>query len=886
MSDLIRVSATGNGAATGNGRKNVADNVDHHPVTRVRSAEAAVTEASWAVAEYLRDLGLRDPERIARESHRMVATAQRDLSGGSSVDEANLAEAAIHRTVKQLDHWLSALAADSRHADEPQRTSHIAGAHLPDLLSRYPEAWKQKRPTGAVSESCRADLVSVVPEQRPRQMGRQTLALLPAFLKRQRSKLAGFLGQKQAGDDERSAAAPTVVLSRASATRVTLAILTMLSTALATGLFCRVIARDGFTVIDFALAVLFAVLFLSVVFSFWTATFGLIVSLRGSRRGSLPPQAFQTPLDLPPTAIVMPIYNEEPREVFANLRAIARSLEATGQCAAFSIFVLSDTTDPDVWLEEERTWAKLVAEVAGPCPVFYRHRPKNESRKAGNIADFCRRWGEHYKYMIVLDADSVMAGETLVELVRRMEGDPLIGILQAPPRPVGRQSLFARMQQFAAHMYGPVFLEGFALWSQCDGNYWGHNAIIRIRPFMEHCELPILPGEGPLSGEILSHDFVEAALMRRAGWKVCIAHDLDQSYEACPTTIVDFAQRDQRWCQGNLQHVRLLLAEGLHPASRLHFGMGAMSYLAAPLWLLFLVLTVIGASHGSQSSALIPPSARIQETAGQPPGGMMLFVITMSLLLLPKVWGVIATSRQSQSSTSRLRVLASVLIESIASMLIAPILMLLHTRFVASALLGTKVKWVAQCRQDSGVSLRTACAVHYPHTLCGLAIGLIAWVWAPGLLLWLSPVLAGLVLAIPLAMSLGSVSIGTSLGRRGLLTIPEEVVPPPILKYQHDALVDAVPQTKTVSDRSDLFAAVIRDPTFYALHVGILRATEGHLPISPEQLQQVEHLLLDGAASKASAPLRRAVLGDGVALEKLHILVRSHVPPSLTALLA
>jgi membrane glycosyltransferase len=304
--------------------------------------------------------------------------------------------------------------------------------------------------------------------------------------------------------------------------------------------------------------------------------------------------------------------------------------------------------------------------------------------------------------------------------------------------------------------------------------------------------------------------------------------------------------------------------------------MGAMSYLAAPLWLLFLVLTVIGASQGAHSSA----------TGSELPGGMILFVITMSLLLLPKVWGVIATSWHSKSSVGSFRVLASVLIEVLASMLIAPILMLLHTRFVASALLGTRVKWVAQCRKDCGVSLRTAFAVHYPHTLCGLAIGGIAWFWAPGLLLWLLPVLCGLALAIPLAMLLGSVSIGTSLARRGLLTVPEEVVPPPVLKYQHDALVDATPETKNLSDRPDLFTAVIRDPTFYALHIGILRATEGHLPISPQQLQQAEQLLLTGAVATAPAQLRCAVLGDWRALEKLHILVRSHVPPTLSGLLA
>ncbi|MGE0761403.1 MAG: glucans biosynthesis glucosyltransferase MdoH, partial [Pirellulaceae bacterium] len=601
--------------------------------------DAEEAAARWAVAEYLRDLGLRDPAWIARETESLVRDAQlarKEASGQGS----SLAEAAVARTVHQLDQWLAALARSAGEETEPRRRSRIVGARLPDLLSRYPHALNPRRPDAEMMNTAQRDLTPVVPQPRPRPMRRQKLTLFPSSLRRLLGGVTSYATRTDvdAADPVRSVPRP----SRRMAVRLLLATLTFLCTSLGTWLFANAIAGDGFGLLDFALSTLFAILFLWVAFSFWTATLGLFVILRSRRRhdtareGELPAAA----LKLPPTAIVMPVYNEDPQLVFANVRAIAQSLHDTGEDGAFHVFVLSDTTDPDIWLEEERSWARFVADLPGDVRVFYRHRPQNTSRKAGNIADFCSRWGDHYRYMIVLDADSVMAGSTLVEMVRRMEQDPQLGILQVPPRPVNRQSVFARMQQFAASFYGPIFLEGFALWSECDGNYWGHNAIIRIRPFMEHCELPILPGDGPLSGEILSHDFVEAALMRRAGWKVCLAHDLEGSYEECPTTILDFAQRDQRWCQGNLQHIRLLLAEGLHPASRLHFGMGAMSYLASPLWLSFLVLTMLGAMTGSDVSAATVHG----------PSGILLFLVTMALLLLPKVWSVLAAAHQSDTA--------------------------------------------------------------------------------------------------------------------------------------------------------------------------------------------------------------------------------------------
>jgi membrane glycosyltransferase len=695
-------------------------------------------------------------------------------------------------------------------------------------------------------------------------------------------KLSSFVRVSQAGgtvfgfSGERNRGMKPWKQSHSSGTgraRLTLILLTVASTACMVWLFVGLTDSDGFGLLDLAITVLFAVLLAWVSFSFWMATLGLIALLRHPRAAPAPSVTGEDLGDLPRTAILMPVYNEEPADVFAGIRAIIESLRCCGSAALFDVFVLSDTTNPDIWLEEERTWARLVSEVPSDSRVFYRHRPQNRRRKAGNIADFCCRWGEHYPYMIVMDADSVMAGETLVEMVRRMERDPTIGILQVPPTPVNRESFFARMQQFAAQLYGPVFLEGFHLWSQCDGNYWGHNAAIRIKPFMEHCDLPLLPGEGPLGGEILSHDFVEAALMRRGGWKVCLAHDLGGSYEECPTTMLDYAQRDQRWCQGNMQHTRLLLAEGIHPASRIHLGMGVMSYLASPLWLVFLVLTVVQAAAGHASPA----------TGASPGIAVLLFCLAMAMLLIPKFWGILSLSRRPDRLAKHggwNRVTISVLIETAASVLTAPIMMLLHTRFVISTLAGHKVSWNAQPREDRGVVFRDAVAVHYAHTLFGLAAGLTLWHIAPGLLPWMSPVLLGPVLSIPLSMWLGSVTWGQRLARWKLLLIPEEIEEPPVLMAKRKKLAHFK------SDRTNLFDTVLYDPAFYALHVGILRATESQVAISDQQLVAVEKSLRSSGSQSIPATVRRAVLTDAESLEELHIFARTHLTRDRTVLLA
>ena len=254
--------------------------------------------------------------------------------------------------------------------------------------------------------------------------------------------------------------------------------------------------------------------------------------------------------------------------------------------------MLSDSSEPDTLAAERQAWLRAVrGRRTGSGRIFYRWRRHRIKRKSGNIADFCRRWGSQYRYMVVLDADSVMSGECLTTLVRLMEANPTAGIIQTAPRAAGRDTLYARMQQFATRVYGPLFTAGLHFWQLGESYYWGHNAIIRVAPFMRHCALGRLPGRGPLSGEILSHDFVEAALMRRAGWKVWMAYDLPGSYEEMPPNLLDELKRDRRWCQGNLINLRLFLWNGLHPAHRAVFMTGVMAYVSAPLWLLSLVLS-------------------------------------------------------------------------------------------------------------------------------------------------------------------------------------------------------------------------------------------------------------------------------------------------------
>jgi len=648
--------------------------------------------------------------------------------------------------------------------------------------------------------------------------------------------------------------------------RSLLTVLTLTTTCGGTWTFASSAAADGWSLLDGLSLALFTVLFTWVALSFWMATIGFALLLRRPREEHANDESTGTvrPLDgasLSPTAIVMPIYNEDPASVFSGIQAIYESLEATDRGATFDFYILSDTTDGEKWLAEELAWSQLQERVGGVSRVFYRHRQKNTSRKAGNIADFCKRWGSLYRYMVILDADSLMTGSSIVELVRRMDADPQIGILQAPPQPVGRHSFFARTQQFAAALYAPIFLEGFAWWTEDDGNYWGHNAIIRTDAFLRHCGLAPLPGKAPLGGEILSHDFVEAALMRRAGYKVRLAQDLDGSYEQCPPTLLAFAQRDQRWCQGNLQHMRLVIADGLRSVSRFHFACGVMSYCSSPLWLMFLVVSLTSAALGSSHA---------DGGRGVPwIGATGLFVLTMMLLLLPKIWSygllLCSPARTAQFGGAG-KAAAGLLTETLLSIVIAPIMMAFHTTFVVLTFLGKKVHWNAQQRNEAGIPWGDALAAHWRQMAVGVAAALLIGLAIPSLLPWLSPVLIGLILAAPISVMSSSVTLGSWLERRNVLATPDERIPPQVVTRQQELaeVVEAEAATGT------LFQQVLIDPVLLALHRSILEATDAHSSAAQATIDRVDEQLRKGRAAQISAEDRKAVLSDPIALGKLH----------------
>lgn len=642
-----------------------------------------------------------------------------------------------------------------------------------------------------------------------------------------------------------------------------------LATAMAGSVvFARLLSAGGWGIVSLLLILLFAVLYFWISIGFWTATLGFVWRLVHPEPSDTEAEGNdQSPLGaglaLPKTAVIMPIHNEDPRRVFANLRAIRASLNLTGQTDAFDIFVLSDTRDPDLWAEEEWAWARMRAGGEGKG-LYYRHRAENVDRKSGNIRDFCQRWGSRYRYLVVLDADSLMTGKTLVELVRRMEVDPAIGILQVPPAIVNHDSFFARLLQFSSALYGDIFRAGFSVWSGEHGNYWGHNAILRVQPFMQCCGLPHLPGRPPWGGEILSHDFIEAALMHRQGWKVLCAHDLAGSYEECPANLVDFAVRDERWSRGNLQHLPLTMARGFHPVSRFHLGLGALSYLASPLWALFVLLSMVHAAGWHLSGGYAADGRPFPALVAVAP-----LVGALALLLLAKVWALLValgrpTTRARFGTPAKLA--ASVLLETVLACLVAPILMAFHTTFVINALLGRKVEWEAQRRDDNAPSLREVFRVHAPHTIAGLAAALfVAWT-SHVLLWWMSPVLLGLVLSVPLSLLLGSVRIGRRLRAAGLLLIPEEISPPTILRLQRTYLAA---ETAARAAAPHPLAQLIADPLLLRLHLGMLPDRPQPIARGPAR-ERLQRIALCGGPKRLTRAERLLLMNDRDALRSLH----------------
>ena len=633
---------------------------------------------------------------------------------------------------------------------------------------------------------------------------------------------------------------------------------------------------NGLNPLKATIFILFLMLLVPIAISFWTATIGFVVRWRGGDSLELthtleepaPPEA-----TWPYTAVIIPVYNEDPVRVFAGLKASYESLEQTGFLPFFEFFILSDTTDPDTWLSEEMAFMSWRQTVSDPSRIFYRNRRENVERKTGNIAEFCASWGDRYRYMIVFDADSVMTGTCLVNLVRLMERHPNAGIVQAPPLPVNRHTFFGRMRQFATHAYSSIFITGLNFWQAGAANYWGHNAIIRIQPFVEHCRLPKLSGREPLGGSILSHDFVEAAFMRRAGWKVYLASELRGSYEEVPPSLISYAARDRRWCQGNLQHARLLFMPGLHPVNRLHMWLGVMAYLAAPLWMLMLGLSTIEGIRETLRPHPYFPSGRslhpiwrisVEQQA------LLLFLGVMGLLIVPKLLSLLIHLRKREERAAfggGGNLAISVLMESVTATLLAPVMALLQPHFVVGNLLGRTIKWAAQDRGAAQTSLGEAMRRHWPSTLLGAVWSVLLVATAPKLFWWFSPVLAGFLLAIPISVYSSRVSLGEWARNRGWLLTPEEVDPPSILLTLDREIEQAA--SRPWAKAEDGLERVLKDPDARAVHLSMLSNGEAKDEMRRHYLEGLELKYRHDGRKALTTREKRDLLLDAEAIRSL-----------------
>jgi membrane glycosyltransferase len=505
---------------------------------------------------------------------------------------------------------------------------------------------------------------------------------------------------------------------------------------------------DGFDLIDQAITLISLSLFGWIGFGFLNALIGFL-SLVGGRRA-----AGRAGLPTRPVAVLVPIYNEDVSALSARLARMMRDLANAGAGGLFDFFVLSDSSAGAE--TAERAACRLLRRSGGPA-LYYRRRPINHERKPGNIADWVRRFGGGYEAMLILDADSIMSADAILRLAATLESDPRVGLIQTNPMLIGGRTLFARWQQFAAALYGPVSTAGLAWWSGDEATFWGHNAIVRIRAFAESCGLPRLSGPEPLGGHIMSHDMVEAGLLRRRGWATRLMVLDEGSYEECPPTMIDHAVRDRRWCQGNLQHLRLLDVAGLHWVSRLQLLMGASAYLTAPLWMMLLLLGEL------QRFRTQTPVADL----GTP---MWLIALTVALLFGPKLLGVawaVADRARAERLGGRRSIAASVAADIPLSIVAAPMIMASQCLAIADIAAGRPSGWLPQRRDTDGIRLIEALDYYRWHMLLGLGFWLSALSGSGGAL-WQLPVALGLLAAPFLAAATSRTDYGASAWRWGV----------------------------------------------------------------------------------------------------------------------
>ena len=368
----------------------------------------------------------------------------------------------------------------------------------------------------------------------------------------------------------------------------------------------------------------------------------------------------------------------------------------------------------------------------------------------------------------MLDADSVMSVDLLLKLVRIMQIDPRLGILQSLVIGMPSASAFARIFQFGMRLGMRSYTIGSAWWQGDCGPYWGHNAIVRIAPFVAHCELPVLTGSALVKGHVLSHDQVEAVLMRRAGYGVRVLAEEGSSFEQNPPTLVEFIRRDLRWCQGNMQYWHFLRMPGLRPVSRYQLVFALLMFLGSPAWIGLLLFGTLGV-------ALAPTPADFMRWDA----GIALLFFVLVMWFAPNIAtmiDVLTRPKLRYLFGGGVRFSASFLMTIVFVVLVAPIMWVSHTVFLARLLFGRTIEWGAQARDDHEVPWSLALRHFWPQTLVGLVPLLVLAISAPSAIPYAFLIAGGPLLSIPLAVATAAPALGRALIALGLDRLPEETV--------------------------------------------------------------------------------------------------------------
>ncbi len=576
--------------------------------------------------------------------------------------------------------------------------------------------------------------------------------------------------QRATTNSSLSASSETRIFGR----RILFASLVVLTIAGLLVLAAKALSAGGFGLVDGLILVLFGCTLPWSVIGFWNATVGfLVMRFAADPVSVVNPAARGVRGDEPitaSTAITIFVRNEPPERVVRNLDAMMVEIATAGVGDRFHLYVLSDTSHRNVAAQEEKDFSSLEQKWRGRIAVTYRRRTENTAFKAGNFWDFCQRWGGRHEFAVTLDTDSFMTAAAILRMVRIMQNEPRLGILQGLVVGLPSTSAFARVFQFGMRLGMRSWTVGSAWWQGDCGPYWGHNAAIRIAQFKAHCHIPKLPEGGVLGGYVLSHDQIEAALMRRAGYDVRVLPEEDLGWEENPPTLIEYLRRDQRWTQGTLQYGHFLFQPGMQIVSRFQLAFAMLMFLGSPAWIGMLVVCTLAVAFAPTPADFIDPAT-----------GSALMVIILVMWFAPKiatVLDVLTRSELRRAFGGTLRFLASVVSETIFFILLSPIMWFSHTLFLAGLPFGKTVGWIGQVRDDHTVPWSAAWRQFWPHTLLGAGcVALLAFTH-PSAIPYALLIAGGPLLAVPLAVFTAVPWLGMALARVGLGRLPEETAPP------------------------------------------------------------------------------------------------------------